>query len=342
MDSPLNLGREEGNVVTDQITVSAVIIRNESGHVLTVRKRGTDLLMFPGGKPEVGESSRQAAVREVAEELGVELQEAALNLLGEFSASAANEPGHHVRATVYEHPFVDVSSPMAEIEHLEWVDPGADDPRLAPLLRHAVFPTLTDHRNLRSIAVFTGSAMGSSPRFEIAAEAFARAAVDAGANLVYGGGRVGLMGVVADAALAAGGEVYGVIPESLMHGEIGHPGLTKLEVVPDMHARKNRMAELADGFVALPGGAGTLEELFEVWTWQQLGIHSKPVALYDVDGFWQPLLTMLDQMTAQGFISQRFRETLIITSDPSVLLHEMATWQPQAPKWATGELVSQP
>lgn len=141
------------------------------------------------------------------------------------------------------------------------------------------------------------------------------------------------MGIVADAFLESGGEAFGVITESLMKGELGHEKLTELEIVPDMHIRKRRMAELGDGFIAMPGGAGTLEELFEVWTWQQLGIHQKPVALYDVDGFWQPLLEMLEQMTQRGFIKRDFFECLIVESDPHALLKAMQTWTPPAPKW---------
>lgn len=320
--------------MSDQITVSAVVIRDAEGRVLTVRKRGSDLLMFPGGKPEAGESSRQAAVRECAEELGVELDAGHLRPLGEFSAPAANEPGHDVRATVFEHPWVEVGAPLAEIEHVEWVAPSAESPDLAPLLREAVFPRLSGRRRLGTVAVFTGSASGSDPGFAQAAGAFARTAAAGGTSIVYGGGKVGLMGAVTDAALAAGGAVHGVIPQALVDGEIAHAGLTRLEVVPDLHARKSRMAELADGFVALPGGAGTLEELFEVWTWQQLGLHAEPVALYDVDGFWQPLLAMLDRMVATGFLSPRFRDSLIVGDDPADLLEQMARWQPQAPKWA--------
>lgn len=195
-------------------------------------------------------------------------------------------------------------------------------------------------RSLNRLTVFTGSAVGSSPQYKTAAEHFAQAVVHTGSGIVYGGGKVGLMGVVADSALAAGGEVIGVIPESLVHGEIGHLGLSKLHVVPDMHTRKTKMADLGDGFVALPGGAGTLEELFEIWTWQQLGIHTKPVGLYDVDGFWQPLLTMLDHMTAQGFISSRFRETMIVDNDPAALLDAMSNWQPLTPKWPSSDVVS--
>ncbi|SDS10684.1 hypothetical protein SAMN04489752_0996 [Brevibacterium siliguriense] len=319
--------------MSDQILVSAVVFSDEAGRILTVRKRGAELLMFPGGKPETGESSEQAAVREVAEELGVELDATCLRLIGEFTAPAANEPGQDVRATVFEHPWVRVDSPRAEIEQIEWVHPSAEAANLAPLLRETVFPRLRNRHRLGTVAVFTGSAFGNTPEFAQAAEVFARKVATAGISIVYGGGEVGLMGVVADSALAVGGTVHGVIPQSLVDGEIGHSGLTRLDVVADMHARKSRMAELADGFVALPGGAGTLEELFEVWTWQQLGLHTKPIALYDVGGFWQPFLAMVDQMVASGFISSRFRDSLIVSEEPDALLAELARWRPQAPKW---------
>lgn len=197
-----------------------------------------------------------------------------------------------------------------------------------------------ERRQLNALAVYTGSALGTSPEFAAAATEFAELLAAQSIRVIYGGGRVGLMGVVADSALAAGGEVFGVITEALMNGEVGHAQLTRLEIVPDMHIRKARMEELADGFVALPGGVGTLEELFEVWTWQQLGIHEKPVALLNTGGFWDPLLYALDQMAEQGFITERFRHTLIVTADPAELLQRMADWQPEAPKWPThAELV---
>lgn len=183
------------------------------------------------------------------------------------------------------------------------------------------------------IAVYTGSAPGTRPVYRAAAEAVGARLADAGIGIVYGGGRVGLMGAVADAARAAGGEVVGVIPQALVDAELAHPGLSTLEIVPDMHVRKMRMAELADGFVALPGGPGTLEELFEAWTWLQLGFHRKPVALYDVDGFWQPLLDMLDGMVEAGFMRAAFRDSLLVVRTPGDLLDALAAWEPPAPKW---------
>ncbi|MET0589727.1 MAG: TIGR00730 family Rossman fold protein [Naasia sp.] len=187
--------------------------------------------------------------------------------------------------------------------------------------------------HLRRITLFTGSASGSSPVFADGVREVVHALAGAGRGIVYGGGRVGLMGVAADAALQAGAEVIGVMPQHLVDGEIAHTGLTALEVVPDMHARKLRMADLGDAFVALPGGVGTLEELFEVWTRQQLGIHAKPVALYDIEGYWQPLVAALDAMTVQGFVAPRLREGLIVADDPSTLLTELEAWTPPAAKW---------
>jgi uncharacterized protein (TIGR00730 family) len=184
------------------------------------------------------------------------------------------------------------------------------------------------------VAVYTGSSPGLSPAYRAAAEAVGTHLAREGVGIVYGGGHVGLMGAVADAALDAGGDVAGVIPQALVDAELAHPRLTTLEVVPDMHARKLRMSELADAFVALPGGPGTLEELFESWTWLQLGFHAKPVAIYDVDGFWAPLLAMLDGMVGAGFVRAEFRDTLIVVRTPEELLSAFAAWQPPAPKFA--------
>jgi uncharacterized protein (TIGR00730 family) len=145
------------------------------------------------------------------------------------------------------------------------------------------------------------------------------------------------MGVVADAALAAGGEVIGVMPQRLVDGEIAHPGLTHLEVVTGMHERKARMAELADAFVALPGGAGTLEELFEMWTWGQLGLHTKPAALLDPDDFYAPLLTQLDAMTAEGYLAPAYRNFLGVVGSTQALLDWIATYDHPPSKWTVGD-----
>lgn len=189
---------------------------------------------------------------------------------------------------------------------------------------------------LRSVCVFCGASPGASPVYQEAAVALGRHLAERGLTLVYGGGAVGLMGTVADAALAAGGEVIGIIPQSLQEAEIGHKGLTRLEVVDGMHARKARMAELADAFIALPGGLGTLEELFEVWTWGQLGYHAKPLGLLEVNGFYDPLLTFLDHLVDERFVRAEHRGMLQRGASPEALLDALAAWTPSvAPKWST-------
>ncbi|WP_374324707.1 LOG family protein [Aquipseudomonas alcaligenes] len=188
--------------------------------------------------------------------------------------------------------------------------------------------------SLKSVCVFCGASPGARPIYHEAAAQLGRHIAERGLTLVYGGGAVGLMGVVADAALAAGGEVIGIIPQSLERAEIGHKGLTRLEVVDGMHARKARMAELADAFIALPGGLGTLEELFEVWTWGQLGYHAKPLGLLEVDGFYARLTDFLDHLVAERFVREQHRAILQVSASPAELLARMDARQPTAaPKW---------
>ncbi|GAA1326064.1 TIGR00730 family Rossman fold protein [Leucobacter albus] len=321
--------------LSEPIRVSAVVMRDPDGRVLNVRKRGTSSLMLPGGKPEPGEDPRDTAVREFREELGIDLDLLRLRGLGEFRSAAANEPDRDVVAQVFEHPYIAVDRPLAEIEHLEWADPRAADPAMAPLNTEHVFPALERaSRPPQRLAVFTGSALGNSPEFAAGARAFGTAMAGAGIELVYGGGKVGLMGTVADAVLAAGGQAFGVITEALLAGETGHGGLTRLEVVSSMPERKRRMAELTDAFVALPGGPGTLEEIFEVWTWVTLGIHQKPVALFDIAGYWQPLVAAIDNMVAAGFSAPAARDSLIVATEPEELFAKLAAWQPPQPKWS--------
>ena len=187
---------------------------------------------------------------------------------------------------------------------------------------------------LRSICVFCGASPGATPIYQEAAEALGRHLAENGIQLVYGGGAVGLMGMIANAALAAGGEVIGIIPQSLKDAEVGHSGLTRLEVVDGMHARKARMAELSDAFIALPGGLGTLEELFEVWTWGQLGYHAKPLGLLEVNGFFDPLLAFLDHLVQERFVRQPHRDMLQRAASPAELVDALAAWKPlAAPKW---------
>jgi uncharacterized protein (TIGR00730 family) len=175
-----------------------------------------------------------------------------------------------------------------------------------------------------SICVYCGARLGDSARFIAAAQEMGEAIARLGARLVYGGGRVGLMGVVADAALAAGGRVVGVIPEALMQREVGHSRLTELLVVRSMHERKQAMAERADAFVALPGGIGTLEELYEVWSWQQLGYHDKPVALLNVDGYYDPLIEFMGQSVRRGFVSEEQHRALLVDTDVQSLIERVA------------------
>ncbi|HEY2673448.1 MAG TPA: TIGR00730 family Rossman fold protein [Rugosimonospora sp.] len=184
------------------------------------------------------------------------------------------------------------------------------------------------------VAAFTGSAEGRSEVFRDAVEAFGAHLGKAGIDVVYGGGRVGLMGVLADAALAAGGTVIGVMPQFLVDAEVAHTGLSELIVVESMHERKATMAGLADAFVALPGGTGTLDELFEVWTWQQLGLHDKPVAVLNPAGFWDPLLAALEHMRAAGFVRAAYR--LLVADDANHFLDLVHSFTPTRSKWTDG------
>lgn len=183
------------------------------------------------------------------------------------------------------------------------------------------------------IAVFCGSSSGNDPRFVQTTKELGKYFAEQGVDVVYGGGYVGLMGTMADAVLENGGKVYGVIPEYLKSKEIAHPNLTELHVVKDMHERKAKMAELADAFVALPGGIGTLEEIFEVWTWAQLGHHSKPCAFYNVMEFYKPLFGMVEQMSDAGFIRPQYVDMLIRTDQADVLLDAIRAYQAPDRKW---------
>ncbi len=183
------------------------------------------------------------------------------------------------------------------------------------------------------ICVFCGSAAGWRTEHTDAARDLGMALARRGIGLVNGGGRVGLMGATADGALASGGEAIGVIPRALMDRELGHTGMTQLRVVESMHDRKALMAELSDGFVALPGGIGTLEELFEVWTWAGLGIHAKPVGVLDVGGYWDPLLQMADRMVAEGYLPAHLRRALLVAHQADALIDAFLAHRPTASRW---------
>ena len=176
---------------------------------------------------------------------------------------------------------------------------------------------------LRRVAVYLGSRVGASPRFTEATATFGTACALRGIAIVYGGGGIGLMGVLADAALRAGGSVHGVIPRAMIAQERAHRGLTELIAVDSMHERKERMAQMADAFAILPGGIGTLDEFFEVFTWQQLGLHTKAIALLNVDGFYTPLLRMLDHLTSHEFLSAANRANIVVEAESAELLDRL-------------------
>jgi uncharacterized protein (TIGR00730 family) len=187
---------------------------------------------------------------------------------------------------------------------------------------------------IRSLCVFCGSSPGFDPAHGEAARALGAALAAAGIDLVYGGGKVGLMGMVADSVLAAGGRVTGVIPKALADLEVAHHGLTELHIVGSMHERKALMADRSDGFIALSGGIGTFEELFEIWTWAQLGDHAKPVALLNVAGFYDKLASFLDDVVTAGFLRDAHRSMLMVDADPAALVARMQDYTPPAvEKW---------
>lgn len=341
---------------TRSITVAALVLTDTKGRVLTVRKRGTEMFMLPGGKFEANESTDAPAItarREFAEELGIELDLSLIDDWGVARDAAANEPGfevigHHVR---YREPAAEGSalanvSPQAEIEEVRWVDPWLPTGHIAPMLANSTLPRLREEqraqrglsceenqsplhvpqRVLTSATVFCGSGFGKDPVWKETAIALGKELAKHRIDLVYGGASIGLMGTVADSVLADGGSVVGVIPQVLVDKEISHPGLTRLETVASMPARKSRMYELGDAFVALPGGAGTLEEFFEVWTQQHLGIHDKPVALLGPKGFWQPLIDLVRHVAAEGFIQEKLLDALIVVEDVEQLVPELVRW----------------
>ncbi len=188
------------------------------------------------------------------------------------------------------------------------------------------------------ICVYCGSNTGVRPAYAEAARGLGALLGARGLGLVYGGGKVGLMGVLADAALAAGAEVVGVIPRAMVDRELAHEALTELRVVSSMHQRKALMAELAGAFVALPGGLGTLDELFEAWTWAQLGLHARPIGLLDVEGFFQPLVAHLDRAVAEGFVRPQHRAMVVIEREAAPLLDRFAAYRPpRVGKWLERE-----
>ena len=187
---------------------------------------------------------------------------------------------------------------------------------------------------MKKVCIFCGSYQGAQPIYMTAAHDMGRGLAQRGLGLVYGGGRVGLMGAVADGVLAGSGKVTGVIPQSLVDRELAHVGLSELHVVTSMHERKAMMAELADAFIAMPGGFGTLDELFEIITWAQLGFHHKPIALLNIGGYFDPLLTFIEHMATEGFIKPEHRNAVLVRNEVDDLLDTLLTYQvPQLEKW---------
>jgi uncharacterized protein (TIGR00730 family) len=190
--------------------------------------------------------------------------------------------------------------------------------------------------NVKRLAVYCGSATGTDPTFAEATRATARAMVSHGVDLVYGGGRLGLMGLIADSVLELGGKVYGVIPAALVDLEVAHTGVTELFHVANLHERKAKMTDLADAFIALPGGIGTLDELFEAWSWNALGYHAKPFCLLNVGGFWDGMIEFIDHATTSGFLSASRRRQLLVATTPEEalnLLDEAAASATQGMVW---------
>ena len=190
---------------------------------------------------------------------------------------------------------------------------------------------------MNSICVYCGSSPGTDPRFLEAAIRCGTEIARAGLTLVYGGGKVGLMGAVADAALAAGGKVTGVMPEDLVNQEIAHRGLTELKVVKSMHERKLAMAELSDGFLCLPGGPGTFEEIFEQWTWALLGIHAKPCGFVNVAGYYDLMRATIQQMADNGFIAQTYVDMLVYADTTPEAIEAFRAYVAPPPKWSTNK-----
>lgn len=192
------------------------------------------------------------------------------------------------------------------------------------------------------ICVFCGSSLGRDRAYKEAAELTGKLLAQQGIELVYGGGHVGLMGALADAALAEGGQVTGVMPRALVEREIAHRGLTSLVVVDSMHERKTEMAKNADGFIALPGGAGTLEEAFEQWTWAQLGVHRKPCGFLNTKGYFDPLRSMIEKIVAEGFMKAEYADMLVFFEQPDEIFSAFESYVPPPRKWTDGAAEVQP
>lgn len=187
---------------------------------------------------------------------------------------------------------------------------------------------------LQTVCVFCAAGDGRNPTYVAHARQMGRYLAESGRRIVYGGGRTGLMGALAEGALGAGGEVVGIMPKHLVDHEVAHTGLTELRVVASMHERKAMLADMSDGFLAMPGGLGTLEELFEIWTWGQLGLHRKPYGILNVHGYFTPLLAFLDHAVGEQFVRPEYRALLVVETDPAALIARMEAMEPPPlPRW---------
>ena len=324
---------------------SAVIIRDPRRRLLTVREPAGTALTLPHSVARPGESPTHAALRAL-QELGITLAAAELTPCGDITTRASSTDTELARVALFLVPGSPLHDAAAQDRtapaagqglgpERQWFALDALDDRsapLAPLLTEHVLDHLQAHP-IHSVAVFSGARAGQDERHPVTARAVGESLARNDMRLVYGGSAVGLMGAVATAALEAGGAVSGVLPQSLMHGEIAHPGLTQLEVVETVHARKQRMSERADAFLCLPGGTGTLDEFFDVWTGQQLGYHAKPIAFVDSD-YWAPTLRALSIMVEEGFVRAEDYDALILGDSPEEILQAMRTWTAPRPKWS--------
>lgn len=316
-----------------QIGVAVVISR---GRVLVGTRDAAahlgGLQEFPGGKLLPGEAADAGAVRECFEETGLKVQGEGLLHQETFQYPERTVQLHFYRCRpVYADlspnpPFRWVS--LTELSQLEFPEGNR---RLLQLLQQEARDSegpVQSQRRLKSVCVFCGSRTGEHPVFAEAARELGRRLAEQQWHLVFGGGHIGLMGVVADAALKEGGTATGVIPESLQRRELAHPGVADMRIVDSMHTRKALMAELADAFVALPGGLGTFEELCEILTWGQLGFHSKPVVILNINDYYAPLLQLIDSGIAAGFMQTQHRRLFHVAASVS----ELVEWLQQAPQ----------